>query len=157
MSDSCNLMDCSQPDSSVHGLFQASILEWVAISFSRGLLNCRQMIYQLRYEGSRNSRKFHILLTSFLSFPPPKNITSEKFPKRKTVEAFGVNANLSVIQFSPVQLLSHVQLFVTLWTLACQVPLSVGFSRQVYWSGLPFLLQGIFMTQGLNLGILHCR
>ena len=33
---------------------------------------------------------------------------------------------------------SHVQLFVTLWTIAHQVPLSVGFSRQEYWSGLPF-------------------
>ena len=35
--------------------------------------------------------------------------------------------------------LSLVQLFVTPWTLAHQVPLSVGFSRQEYWSGLPFL------------------
>ena len=97
MSDSFNLMDCSQPDSSVHGILQASILEWVAISFSRGLLNCRQMIYQLSYEGSRNSRKFHILLTSFLPFPPPKNITSEKFPKRKTMEAFGVSGHPSIL------------------------------------------------------------
>ena len=32
---SCNPMDISPPDSSVHGLFQARILEWVAISFSR--------------------------------------------------------------------------------------------------------------------------
>ena len=32
---------------------------------------------------------------------------------------------------------SHVQLFVTLWTIALQAPLSVGFSRQEYWSGLP--------------------
>ena len=32
---SCNLMDCSQPGSSVHGLFQERILEWVAISFSQ--------------------------------------------------------------------------------------------------------------------------
>ena len=32
---------------------------------------------------------------------------------------------------------SRVQLFVTLWTVAHQVPLSVGFSRQEYWSGLP--------------------
>ena len=36
VSDSCNPMDCSPPGSSVHGLFQATILEWVAISFSRG-------------------------------------------------------------------------------------------------------------------------
>ena len=38
-----------------------------------------------------------------------------------------------------VKLLSHVQLFVTPWTVACQAPPSMGFSRQEYWSGLPFL------------------
>ena len=32
----CNPMDCSLPDSSVHGIFQARVLEWVAISFSKG-------------------------------------------------------------------------------------------------------------------------
>ena len=36
------------------------------------------------------------------------------------------------------QLLSRVRLFVTLWTGTCQTPLSMGFSRQEYWSGLPF-------------------
>ena len=38
-------------------------------------------------------------------------------------------------------MLSHfscVRLFGTLWTVAHQAPLSMGFSRQVYWSGLPF-------------------
>ena len=35
--------------------------------------------------------------------------------------------------------------------MACQAPLSMGFSRQEYWSGLHFLLQGIFPTQGSNL------
>ena len=33
---------------------------------------------------------------------------------------------------------SHVQLFLTPWTAACQAPLSIGFSRQEYWTGLPF-------------------
>ena len=37
-----------------------------------------------------------------------------------------------------VQSFSHVQLFGTLWTVACQAPLSMGSSRQEYWSGLPF-------------------
>ena len=32
----CDPMDCSPPCSSVHGILQARILEWVAISFSRG-------------------------------------------------------------------------------------------------------------------------
>ena len=36
-----------------------------------------------------------------------------------------------------VCMLSHVQLFVTLWTVACQAPLSMGFSRQESWSGSP--------------------
>ena len=36
---------------------------------------------------------------------------------------------------------SHVQLFVTPWTVARQAPLSMGFSRQEYWSGLPCPLQ----------------
>ena len=34
----CDPMDCSLPDSSVHGIFQARVLEWVAISFSSILL-----------------------------------------------------------------------------------------------------------------------
>ena len=33
----CNPMDCSPPGSSVHGIFQVRILEWVAISFSRDI------------------------------------------------------------------------------------------------------------------------
>ena len=46
---------------------------------------------------------------------------------------------------------SRVRLFVTLWTVAPQAPLSVEFSRQEFWSGLHALLQGIFLTQGSNL------
>ena len=36
-----------------------------------------------------------------------------------------------------LSLFSCVQIFVTLWTVARQAPLSMGFSRQEYWSGLP--------------------
>ena len=35
-------------------------------------------------------------------------------------------------------MLSHVRLFETPWTVACQTPLSMGFPRQEYWSRLPF-------------------
>ena len=41
-----------------------------------------------------------------------------------------------------VNSLSRVRLFVTPWTVAGQAPLSVGFSRQEYWSGLPFPSSG---------------
>ena len=37
---------------------------------------------------------------------------------------------------------SRLELFVTLWTVACQAPLSKGFSRQEFWSGLPCLPLG---------------
>ena len=43
-----------------------------------------------------------------------------------------------------------VWLFVTLWTVVHQAPLSMEFSSQEYWSGLSYFLQGIFLTQGLN-------
>ena len=51
--------------------------------------------------------------------------------------------------------LSYVRLFATPWTtVGCQAPLSMGFSLQEFWSGLHFLLQRIFLTQGLNLCLL---
>ena len=59
-SSSCGPVDGRPPGSYVHGLFQASILEWAAISFSRGsscpgdrthvslhLLHCRQILYRV--------------------------------------------------------------------------------------------------------------
>ena len=36
----------------------------------------------------------------------------------------------------------------TPWTVACQAPLSMGFSRQEYWSGLPFPFPGALLDQG---------
>ena len=48
---------------------------------------------------------------------------------------------------SPAHLLSCVQLLVTFWTVTRQGPLSTEFFRQKYWSGLHFLLQGIFLDQ----------
>ena len=45
----------------------------------------------------------------------------------------------------------------TPWTVASQPPPSMGFARQEQWSGCHFLLQGIFQTQGLNLGLLQGR
>ena len=46
--------------------------------------------------------------------------------------------------------LSRVQLFVTLWSVAHQVLLSTGFSRQEYWSGLPFPTPGDLPNPGIQ-------
>ena len=40
-----NPMDCSPPGSSVHGIFQASVLEWGAIAFSMELSRVDKMVY----------------------------------------------------------------------------------------------------------------
>ena len=58
----CDPMDCSPPGSSIHGILQAGMLEWVAMPFSRGssltqvsnsgLLHCRQILYHLSHLGS---------------------------------------------------------------------------------------------------------
>ena len=56
-----------------------------------------------------------------------------------------------------VKSLSRVQLFAIPWTVAHQAPSSMGFSRKGTGVGCHFLLQGIFLTQGLNLGIRHSR
>ena len=48
--------------------------------------------------------------------------------------------------------LSHIQLFATPWTVAHQAPLSMGFLRQEYWSGLPVLSPGDFPDPGIETG-----
>ena len=53
------------------------------------------------------------------------------------------------------QLFSHVLLFVTPWTIGCQTPLSMGFSRQEYWGGLPFPPPGDLPDPGIELHLLH--
>ena len=51
-----------------------------------------------------------------------------------------------------VKLLSHVQLFAMLWTVVQQAPLSMGFSRQESWSGLPFPSPGDLPNPGIEYG-----
>ena len=49
-----------------------------------------------------------------------------------------------------VKLLSRVRLFAIPWTVAHQAPLSMGFSRQKYWSGLPFPSPGGLPDPGIE-------
>ena len=51
---------------------------------------------------------------------------------------------------SEVKSLSHVLLFATPWTIAHQIPLSMGFSRQEYWSGLSFPSPGDLPNPGIE-------
>ena len=112
----CDPMDCSPPGSSVHGILQARILEWVAISFSRGSSQARDRTQVSRIAG----RRFNLWATR----------EAQKKVKVKS--------------------LSRVQLFVTPWIAAHQAPLSMGFSMQEYWSGLPFPSPGDFPDPGIK-------
>ena len=63
-------------------------------------------------------------------------------------------------QSESVKSLSYVRFFVpwtTPWTVACQDPPSMRFSRQENWSGLPFSSLWKFLTQGSSPDLLHCR
>ena len=44
----------------------------------------------------------------------------------------------------------HVLFFMTLWTVTCQAPLSMGFSRQAYWTGLSCLSSGDLLDPGIE-------
>ena len=52
-------------------------------------------------------------------------------------------------------MLGRVQLFVTPWTVVCQAPLSMEFSRQEYWSGLPFPTPGDLPDPGTKTMPVH--
>ena len=87
----CDPMDCSLPGPSVHGISQASILEWVAIPFSRGifltqglnpsLLHCRWTLYCLSHQRSPfrlcvMTQITHIPVHSSLLFVPRSAVIS---------------------------------------------------------------------------------
>ena len=57
---------------------------------------------------------------------------------------------MCVCIFAVVQSLSHVQFFVTPWTVAHRAPLFMVFSRQEYWSGLPFCSPGDLPDPGIE-------
>ena len=71
----CNPMGCSPPGSSVHGTFQAKILEWVATSSSRGSARPRDWTHVscigrwiLYHWATWESKKFHFFEASSVSF-----------------------------------------------------------------------------------------
>ena len=64
------------------------------------------------------------------------------------------NENLNVCVYIYMLVLSRIQLYVTPWTVARQPPLSMGFSWQEYWSGLPFHIPGDLPNPGIELSSL---
>ena len=65
---------------------------------------------------------------------------------------YGETPTFPLKERKKVKSLSCVQLFVTPWTIAYQVPPSMGFSRQEYWSGLPLPSPGDLPKPGIEPG-----
>ena len=92
-------------------------------------------------EAGKFLSEFMSLWTIIVALPSadsPALLSVEYLP---LPDGLGVDIQIQDRQI-PAQLLSRVQLFVTPWAAAHQVPLSMGFSMQEYWSGLPFSTPG---------------
>ena len=118
---------CNPMDYTVHGILQARILEWVAIPFSRGSSQPRDCTQVSPTAG-----------TSLPAQPPRK-------PKPTNYRTFNLEwphwiSSNGLFSWHVLKSLSCVWLFCNpvLWAVAYQAPLSMGFSRQEYWSKLPF-------------------
>ena len=119
----CDPIDGSPPGSSVPGILQARILEWVAISFSKACLQ------------SKSLESCLTLWDPIDGSPPGSSVPG--ILQARILEWVAISFSNAWKWQVKVKALSHVRLLATPWTAAYQAPLSMGFSRQEYWSGLP--------------------
>ena len=113
MSDSLELVDCSPPGFSVHGIFQVRILQWVAMSYSRGSSWPRDQTYVSLVSWIDRWILYHCSTWEAL-FRFMKMLVAQSWPTL----------------CDPMNCIAH------------QASLYIEFSRQEYWSGLPFLSPG---------------
>ena len=140
-----------------------------------GLLPCRQILYHLSHQGSPLQipnpslimRRKHQTNPDLGKFYNKSDLESLKLSRsskikniKQTVTAKGgsrrnddsvqcVKLDRVLEQKKDIRL-KLGQLFATPWTAACQAPLSMGFSRQQYWSGLPFPSPGDLPNPGIK-------
>ena len=122
----CIPVECSLPGSPVHGGSPGKNTGVGCHALCQGifptqgsnpsLLHCRRILHPWRHQGS-----------------PNLFIVGQREREKVCV---------CVCVCVCARALSHVQLFATPWTVACQAPLTKGFSGQVYWSGLPYPMPG---------------
>ena len=116
-----NPMDYTPLGSTIHGVFQAGILEWVVISFPRG--------------SSQPRGQTHVSCTGTRTLPlsHQAELKRDEGPSQKEmvwkIMVYFHQVQSMCHQFSSVQLLSRVRLFATPWTAARQTSLSITNSR----------------------------
>ena len=82
--------------------------------------------------------------------PLPFGITFEANPRCHVMSSTNISVSVFYNRKVKVKSLSRVRLFATPWTVAHQTPLSMGFSRQESWSGLPFPSPGDLPNPGIE-------
>ena len=122
----CHPIEGSPIDSSVHGIFQTRVLEWVAIAFSR--------------KTAAAAAAMSLQSCPTLCDPIDSSLRGSPVPgilQARTLEWVAICFSNALKWKVKVKLLSRVQLSATPWTAAYQAPPSMRFSRQEYWSGVP--------------------
>ena len=125
-------MKCSCSGSSVLGILQARILEGVVILSTRGIFLNQELI--------------PCLLPLLQSQAALQELMQEKI---KVSYMKTLHAGYSV-EYPIIYIYIYIHLFVTPRTIAHQAPLSLGFFRQEYWSGLPFPSPGDLPEPGIK-------
>ena len=108
----------------------------------------RQILYHLSHQGSPR-------ILEWVIFPFSRWSSNREIKPRSALQVASLPACIStqtLTSLLPVhaQSVSHVQLFEIPWNIASLASMYMEFSRQEYWSELPFLLQRIFLTLGSN-------
>ena len=161
----CDPMDFRPTDSSVHGILQSRILEWVVFSYFRGpsqpwdqtcnssspglaggffttALPGKPHIYTA---AAAKSLQWRPTLCDPIDGSPPGSPIPGILQAR-TLEWVAISFSNAWKWKVKVKSLSHVCFLAIPWTAAYQTPLSMGFSRQEYWSGVPLPSPHIYST-----------
>ena len=141
--------------SSSYGLLLCDSVPYIFLSFLRKHLS-------LNLELTLNSRWFDFKIIIYICEILSINQVTFTGTRLRVIHIFGGNTIqpgtrcyyswvcVCVCVCVHTQLTSHVWLFVTPWTVVCQAPLSRGFSRQGYWSRLPFPPPGDLSSPGIE-------
>ena len=143
----CDPIDSSPHVSSLPGILQARMLEWVTVPSFRGSSqprNWTQVSYnaggfftlQVTAAAAAKSLQSCPTLCDPIDGSPPGS-TIPGILQARTLEWVAISFSSACKWKVKVRSLSRVLLFTTPWTVAYQAPLSMGFSRWEYWSGVP--------------------
>ena len=143
----CDPIDGSPPGSPIPGILHARTLEWVAISFSNAWK------WKVKVKSLSSVRLFATPWTAAYQAPLPMGFSRQEYWSGVPLPSPSIILNISLNWKwkGESEVAQSCRLFVTPWNVAYQAPLSMGFSRQEYWSGLPFPSPGDLPNPGIEL------